>query len=246
MVIKNNFLFLRKETEFNNKVLNLFYNRLKLFLLIDYNAITPYIIFSSNQEELNDRYGDTTGKDQLAFYDEDTHTTVINAKKHLYHSDDYAYEYDVQLPSKKYKYVIPLTVVYHELIHHVQYCYSNYQYTDLIEGSADLFSYIITGQNNIDYLDECKAIHYLSKHILKLNYIEFYSFIAKIITNSNYPVKYLSTNKRFLYLLNKQYNNNMRVFLNNLRRNFSHLGDEADMHEDVKKLWSLIYGSIRV
>lgn len=247
MLIEDNFLCLTRESEFTNKVITYFYNRLKLFLLMDHNSIKPFVKFTSNATLIKEYYGDDDGPNYQAFYDDDSSTIVMNSKmyingsSHVYADKDFMKNLPPVIKNFEPRYIIPLQDIYHELNHHIQFCYTNYQYMDLLEGSAELFSVMLTGQCNLDYIDESLALWYLSRQILKMDALGFYTLTAKMIINSSYPLKVLTTNKTFLKLLSSKYKNNIRSFFNNMKKDLAPFADYDAMIKDINKIHNLIF-----
>jgi hypothetical protein len=247
MRINNNFLLLGRQNEFTNKLLRYFFKRLKLFLLIEYTAIEPNVILTSDKGKLNNYYGGIEGEACTAFYDEKENIILFNADKYLW-GDNYVYNdtefvANVDFGYEKFKYVIPLSDIYHELIHHIQYTYSNYEdeYTDVLEGSADIYSYILTGQRNIDYHRESLALWYLGRKVLQLDNINFYSFVANIIANSSFPQEYLLPNKKFLRYLVNDYKGDIKKFLKGFTKDFAQEADEKQFNKDLTEIHNLIF-----
>lgn len=243
MIVKDNLLLFENKLDLNTKQLNRFFDRLKLFLLIDFNAIRPKLVVSANVDTLR-KFSDSEIIDFTALYDESTHTIVVNKTDYKVGNEffnrkvaQFVDEEDIS----KYRYIVPLSDLYHELIHHVQYCYGNYDNMDMLEGSADTFSYILTGQPKIDYARECVALWYIARKILKLNIFGYYTFISKIICNQSYPNKILFHNKSFLKLLSKEFNNNVALFLRNIKKNYGDLSYQDKMFADLNSLHKLIF-----
>lgn len=242
--IFNNYLFLKRFDDFNHRIFNYFYNRLQLFLCINFDKYTPGLIISDDITTINKYYNDITLVDDCrAFYDEDSKNVVFNSNKYLIGGDECGFGF-VDVPDEfknKYNYCIPISDIYHELIHHIQYHNSIWDYGDLIEGTADLYSYLLTGQQNIDYLKHSIAIFNVGDGLLKLKKNKFYMFIRDCIISNNFYENYFTHNKKFIKILAKNYNGNINKFFNNFKNDFGIFDTQDVFYTKLNSIHNLIF-----
>jgi len=251
--IYGNFLYLDKTSDFTDTTLKNFFERLLLFLNPYVSIDTPSVIFTHKEDTLEDYYGEEVSDYPLAWYDEDTNNVLFNANKYDYKSKLFRYSKtkfpeiheDLIEYNDNFRYVIPFSDIYHELVHVVQYhcidqLYMNPYYTDFIEGSDEIMTYLTTGHHNIQYLDESIALWYIGRKFLRLNLRQFYIFILDANTNRNFSEKYLLSNKNFINLLSKKYDGRIELFFKNIIT-FSDRDYEAEFNKDIKKIYNLIF-----
>src|ERR1035437_1492798 len=146
------YLFLNKQSDFTNSLLKYFYERLCIFSCLDLDA-SPKVVFTSKQNKIAELFPDENVTDYgRAFYDDKDNIVVFDARSYDTKSDTFYLKnkYDdiksLDNSASQYKYILPLSDVYHELIHSIQYQYEVYDYIDMIEATDELFTYFITGQ----------------------------------------------------------------------------------------------------
>lgn len=237
MLIENNLLLFNTKRELTKKVISQFYNRLKIFLQIDHNTSMPSVIFTDAIKVINeDEFGE-----YRAIYDGNRNLIVFQANDYDTKSESFKnFSFITPEYLQSYRYIIPLSDIYHELIHHIQELHGDDTYIDIAEGTAELYAYILTGQENIDYKKEVTALWYVSKHILKLDIFGFYTLITNMIADPSYIKKYF-LNKSFLKLIHKEYNDNIKLFFNNLAKNYGDLDAYPSLLKDLNKLHNFIY-----
>ncbi len=245
--ISDNYLFINKQTDFTNALLKYFYQRLGIFLCLDLDN-PPKVIFTSNENKIALIYDDiNTTNYGRAFYDEINNLIVFDARRYDKKSESFhlknSYDEIKQLNGNltQYKYIIPLSDIYHELIHSVQYQYGVYEYTDMVEATDELLSYFITGQYNIDYKKEVIALWYVAKYILKLNRNRFYVFIRDSIVDSNFSAEYYMTNKKFVKTLAKNYNGDFKKFVDRFKIDCYCPSCEEEFEADIEYIHNLIF-----
>jgi len=242
--IKNNYLFFNKQKEFNRKLFRYFYERLHLFLctgVYTKEIEIPELVFTSNKEKIKS-YISSNDINFRALYDDTTNTILFNSDRYLYTSETFQFNKDeLKDEIKSFRYIIPLSDIYHEQIHSIQYHYTEYLYDDFVEGTDELFTYIITGQMNIDYMKESISIWYLSRKILNMNLIDFYIFLRNSIVDYNFNKNYLLINKKIVKILGKEYNGNISIFYNNLKKDFGKIEYKDEMMKELNKLHNLIF-----
>jgi hypothetical protein len=245
MIIVDNYLLLVNTKEFSSKITKYFYDRLQLFLSItDKNC--PKIIFTQSKSVLEKAYGKyyLEGEPSRAFYDDESETIFFNAEKYRLNSEKlYINREDIQhiINTYDFKYIIPLSDIYHEMIHHLQYYYSDYKYTDFIEAIADIYSYCITGQWNIDYLNESIGFYRVCTEILEVKPTEFYVMLRDAIVDKNFFKNYFYDNRRFVYLLGKNYNGKLGMFLHNFKKDYGNREYENNFYMYIKRIHDLIF-----
>ena len=245
--ITDNYLFINKQSDFTSSLLKYFHQRLGIFLCLDLNK-SPKVIFTSNENKIAELYNDPeTTHYGRAFYDEINNLVVFDAKRYdkksstLYLKIEYNNLKDSDIDIPPYKYIIPLSDIYHELIHSVQYQYGVYDSTDMVEATDDLLSYFITGQYNIDYKKESMSIWYIAKYILNLNRNRFYVFIRDSIVDSNFASEYYMTNKKFVRMLAKYYNGDFKKFIDRFKIDFYYPELEDEFSTDIRYIHNLIF-----
>ncbi len=247
MLIDNNLLCLHKTSEFNTRIINYFYNRLKMFLLLDYRVKNPIICFTTNKKIINTYFKEAANGNIVAFYDHTTFTIVVNANKYIYNKNHIYYKQDFirNIPDNiinlKPKFIIPLQDIYHELIHHVQFCCNNYKYPDILEGTAELFAIMITGQLNMVYIRESIALWYIARKIFKMNIHEFYGFIANTILDPIYLIDLITSKKQINNIIQNKYKGNMKIFLNNIKKEFYNQKYYSIMVNDLNKIHNMVF-----
>ena len=187
MTITENYLFLRNHYEFTDRVLRRCYQRLQMQLCVCFNEIKPHAIFTNDLNILETHYGEGFDPNkQRAFYNEDESTCIFHCDNYVI-TDEIKEQY-IGYKIKNIKYAIPIGDIYHELIHHIQYNYTEWKYTNYIEAIAEIYTSIITGIYQIDYVKESIALWNISKNILQLKPEEFYLFIRDSIVDSNFVI----------------------------------------------------------
>lgn len=247
-VIYNNYLYLSNIRDFNNNTLKNIFNRLLLFVQPIKKVKCPKIIFTSNWDIQNKHYGEELNVYPLAWYDEDTNVVLFNAEKYRFNSDIFEYgkgkysgiyEEIIQY-EKNYKYVIPLSDIYHELVHAIQYQSGVYRHTDFIEGADEILTYIITSHFNILYINEAIAIWYISRKVLKMNLFQFYRFVTDSIVDKDFFKKHLLLNKNFINLLSRNYNGDIDSFFKDIK-SFGKIKYEIEFLRDIEKINSIMF-----
>ena len=245
MIIDGGYLLLNKTSEFNNRLVNYFYKRLQLFLCIS-DENKPSVVFTNSNKIISELYGEVSEGPHTcrAFYDEISGKVVFDAKRYNIQTDRSFIDkqYIPELYSMyDFKYIIPLSDIYHELIHHVQYNYISYQYDDFLEALADIYVYIITGDWNIDYLNASIALWYVSTKIVKLNEQQFYVMLRNAIIDVDFFKNNFMENKEFMKLLVNNYGGNLSQFLNNFKKDFGDRAYEDEFYNFIKRIHNLIF-----
>ncbi|MFA5395950.1 MAG: hypothetical protein WC346_08095 [Methanogenium sp.] len=245
MIIDDNYLLLTKSAEFNTKLTKYFFHRLQIFLCINESNI-PNVIFTSSLPKLQKYYGDekTDGEPSRAFFDEETNSILFNSTFYQLSTNKcYIRKENVQHLIDKYsfRYIIPLSDIYHEMIHSIQFYNSDYSYTNFIESVDDIYTYCITGQWNIDYLSESIGFWRVCTEILKVNDSQFYIMLRDAIIDKKFFKNYFYVNSRFVKLLAKNYNGKLSQFLNNFKKDFGDTQYEAEFYVFVKRIHDLIF-----
>lgn len=243
MKIEDNLLLFDHTKELNTKIIRYFFNRLKLFLLVETDIPSPSIIFSANRT-IRAKYNEKAAN-CLGFYDEHTSTIILNAEKYNTKSKIFRYEtapiFNKDLHSG-YKYFVPISDIYHELIHHFQFHLGSYQYDSLLEASADILMYVLTGQNNLEYIEETTAIWYIGRKLLKYSLTSFYNFVVFIINNKDDILQQrFSNNKEILKIVVKKYNSDWSLFFKNLHKEYGNEKNLETMKKELSVLHNLIF-----
>lgn len=248
MIIDESYLMLSKISEFSPRLKKYFYNRLQLFLNIS-DSNVPGLVFTTRDAILLKYRREIEIKDHeyaRAFYNDKSHITVFDAKRYKYKTD-MSFVVPSEIPSLHtiydFKYIIPISDIYHEMIHHIQYTYldTTYDYNDFIEACADIYAYIITGQWNIDYTNESIGFWYICTKILKCNDVQFYVLLRNAIIDENFAQTYLLSNKNFVKLLAKKYNGTISQFFHNFKKDFGDRTYEEEFYQFSKRIHNLIF-----
>lgn len=245
--IVNNYIVFQKQRDFNNRILKYFYERLAIFLCTDVEE-SPSIIFTSNINKIKHFYGDMNVVDYgRAFYDEIGNNVVFDANRYNILNKE-LFSYSIEATSEsigdvgfKYKYVIPLSDVYHELCHKLQHQSGIYEYTDFLEGTDEFITYFITGHYNIDYYREALSIWYIAREILGIQRKQLYNFIRDCIVDYDYLNKYFMNNKQFIKLLGTDYNGNITKFMNNFKNDLYYPSYKTKFERELKYIHDLIF-----
>ncbi len=243
MIIVDNYLLLSNVEEFNGRIARYFYERLQLFLSIT-DKNTPKILFTNSKKKIESYYGKNEGEPSRAFYDEENEVIVFNAERYNIQTENsYVKKEDVQylLEQYSFKYIIPLSDIYHEMIHHLQYYYADYEYNDFIEAIADTYSYCITGQWNFDYINESIAFWKICTEVLGVKQVEFYILLRDAIVDKNFFKNYFYSNEKFVRLLAKHYKGKLPQFLHNFKKDFGNRTYEDNLYNYVKRIHDLIF-----
>lgn len=220
--IVENYLVFTKTTDFNKTVLKYFYERLCLLLTVRPGS-SPDILFTSSISKIEKHFGEELGNQSRAFYDEDSNYVVFVSNSYNKMSKDFYFNTDEIIESigeknyKKYKYFIPLSDIYHELVHAIQFIHTDYIYTDMMEGADEIFTFFITGQYNVEYIEEAVALWYLARKVLKLKRSDLFLFIRNVIVEDLWYQDYLPENQMLMNIISKKYNSDFKKFFNNMK-----------------------------
>lgn len=209
-MIYNNFLLLKTRKDFTQKLINSFLKRLSMFLLISPKEYPKL---------MKPKYMD----DCRAQYKESTNEVWFATDKYCPTSEHYRFKRSLKKISeeiaphtiKDFKYIYPLTDIYHELVHCIQFNFSreNYRFTNFIEATNECFVYIMTGQRNMDYAQESYSFWYICRYILNIKGGDFLILLRNAIVSPTFVHDYLTSNHAFLQFLHKNYSSNINRFL---------------------------------
>lgn len=253
--IVNNYLLFTKRNEFNTEFQKYFYQRLGIFLCLDLKD-SPKLIFTSNLNKITEAYGDDKNYGS-AFYSDGINTVVFYTPK--FDTKDELFRYankldviqeeteedlsDRGLKLNQFRYIIPLSDIYHELIHAIQYQYGQYKYDDLLEGTNEIMTYFITGHWNIEYIKESFSLWFVYKYELKQQRDQIYSFIRNCIVTKDFDKRYFLSNSNFINMLSKHYKGKMKYFLK--RYKFDYYNEYySDYKEEFEKDLGYIHNLI--
>lgn len=228
--IIDNYLLLDTPKDFKQRTLTYFYKRLCMFL-----AIVP-----SNTPKLKFEEYDEPG----SAYFEDPNDIGFKPSRHDIHSDTYKYKgevLDIDIAPEKIKYAIPLTTIYHELIHKVQFDHGMYEYTDLIEATADTYSYILTGVLDFDYTKECVALFNYFRNVLKIRRDAYYLIIRNIIVHQEDFFTQLYTSPKFMRELSKVSDGHINTFWNEFTGIYYDAKVQSQMEKELTHFHNIIF-----
>lgn len=255
-MIYENYVLLSKISDFNNRLIHHFINRLSIFLCVDLNIYPKVIITNSIKTFENLYLGyriDEVPKSPScrAFFNEDNDSMVFNGN--AYNRTNESFFIDIEklktdIDKKyihKYKYIIPIADIYHESIHFFQNKlvpekYMNWSCDDIIEASCDMYMYFLTGRD-LDYEPEAMSLWYLSKYELNLKDMKFYMFIRDLIVDPNWEYKYLLNNKHIINVLSKYYKGDILELLKNIRTDFYYESLKDEFYKDMNNVHNLIF-----
>ena len=245
-LIHKNYLLLTKQSDFNNNLLKYFYERLCLFLCTE-STLCPKVVFTSNIKKIAEIYDDPNETSYgRAFYDEEKNIVVFDANKYNIKSPDFAYwreniEEEIGQVDMKYKYVVPISDIYHELVHAKQFFSGFYDHTDFVEACDEIFVYFITGQYNIDYYKQSISLWYVARILLKLDINQLYTFIRDCIINNDFVGGYFLSNKHFIKILAKDYNGIFNKFMIRFKVDFYIKDYEVQFERELDYIHNLIF-----
>lgn len=242
--IVDNVLLIQKSSDFTYTLFKYFYHRLGIFLSMDLNEC-PDIYFTRNKRILM-KYYNVEGETYFgkAFYDEDTNTVLFDSSKYFIRGKYFDYTdifNKLSIDKNEYSYLIPLSDIYHELIHAVQFQSGNYEFTPMVEASDEIFTYFITGQSNIEYLKEAMSLWYIARYVLNIQKDKLYVFIRETIVNKDFDKKYYYTNRNFLKLLAEKYDNSFTKFNNKFSSDFFYKKYQGKFQKDLQYIHDLIF-----
>ena len=244
-------------SDFDSGLIKYFTDRLSIFLCIDLNEI-PDVMFTNSEKKIIKQYaGEESGeysgltKTTRAFYDEIDNIIVFDARKYDKNHDHFfldSEEVTDKIDSKyfkQYKYIIPISDIYHELTHFFQdklvtEKYDDCRYTDIIEASDEIYTYFLTGQM-IDYEKQALSLWYLSKYELKLKGMKFYMFIRGIIVNPRWEQDYILNNKDMIKMLAEQYDGKLENFIARLKIDMYYKELVDEFYKDIDEIHNLIF-----
>lgn len=235
--IEDNYLFVSSQKDVNYKTIKIFWQRLLMFL--SYNVDRdPGVVFTSDPIKWKKH---SSGERVRCLYDEDSEKIVFWANDYLLDSNkiknkipkdtiEYARE-------AGYNYIIPLTDIYHELIHHVQYFSIDWANDDFLEATAELFTYMLTAQRADEYAEQCIALWYIGRKMLKMSHWQFYIFIRDAIIDDDFYYY----NKKLIKLIVNKYNGSVKKLLSDMTRKYGKLKYKEEMFSDLDRIHTQIF-----
>lgn len=238
--IYENNLLISNQKDINIKTIDPFWQRLNMFLA--YNAgKCPNVVFTSDQTKWLKH---SEGEYARCFYDELTYTLVFWANDYLYDSKNVKENVSSKIiqyaQNNRYTYIIPLTDIYHEMVHHVQYVTGDWLKDDLLEAAAEHCTYMITAQNSNEYIEQSVALWYVARKLLKLKNWEFYIFIRDIIIDPNFYKEYFD-NPKFIKILADENSGSIDKFFANMTLKYGKRKLKSAMIRDLKKIHTLLF-----
>lgn len=253
--IVENYLLFTRRNEFNTNLQRYFYQRLGIFLCLDLKD-SPELIFTPSLNKIGKIYGKNLDYYGSAFYDENTNTVVFYVPR--YDTKDEMFRYDIKLIKEnmeeefinceskfsQFRYIIPLSDIYHELIHTIQYQYGQYKYDGLLEGTNEIMTYFITGHWNIEYIKESFSLWYVYKYELSRARDQFYTFIRNCIVTKSFDKRYFLSNINFINMLSKYYKGKMVYFLHRYKIDYYkdyYNNYKKEFEKDLNYIHNLIF-----
>jgi len=140
-----------------------------------------------------------------------------------------------------YKYAMPVTDIYHEMIHHIQFVLGDWLYDDLLEASAEHATYMITGQDIGDYPEEKIALWYIGRRMLRLKPWQFYIFIRDCIVDSQFYREYFFEDRVFVKTLANEFGGSVEKLFMTMKQRLGKKKWQAMMNRDLKKIHTQIF-----
>jgi len=234
--IRNNWIFFTKRTDIGQKTIQPLWEKLSIFLALNVDKC-PNIVFTSKR----DIWKKHKGEAGRAFYDEKTNSIVywlpkyeINKKfvkeniEELGDTEEYI--------EQNFKYAIPISDIYHEMIHHVQYVLGDWLYNDLLEASAEHATFFLTGQEINDYIEERIALWYIGRKMLKLKPWQFGIFIRDCIVDSNFYKEYFSDDPTFVKILASEFGGSVERLFTTMKQRLGRKRWYYIMMRDLRKI----------
>jgi len=248
--IFDNYLLFSKKTNLTQAWIKPYWEKIQMMLNVNIGEC-PQIVFTDNEDKWK-FHADGDNSKMRAFYDESNSAFVFRAKEHLINSkriEKYlsvqVVDYVSNLVSEKsslcnYKYIVPVMDIYHEMFHHVQYMSGNWQFDVLLESSADIFTYFLTGHYTDDYEKEMTALWYIGRKMLLLKPHEFYIFVRNSLVDSEFYIEYFYQNPRIVKQLANEYGGNVE----NLFKKMLLLGNKKHtqaMKRDLSRIHNKLF-----
>lgn len=238
----DNWIFLSSKTELDLELIKPFWERLSMFLAINVGGC-PDIVFTADNDLWKKKYD---GLRSRAFYNEDVSKMIFWSPSYLKHrkliKNNLPHSLTDIANENNYKYIIPANDVIHEMIHHIQFVLGDWLYDDLLEGSAEISTFLITGQDIIsetgfnEYVHEEIALWNIGRKLLKLKPWEFYIFIRDCIVDPNFYKEYFSDDPNFVKILANDYGGSVDRLLNTMTKKLGKINLHQLMTKDLKKI----------
>lgn len=212
-MIYNNYLLLRTRKEFTQKHINSFLKRLSMFLLISPKT-RPKLLKPKMMADCRAGVENGTGNIYFATDKYCPTSTNYSFKRSLKKIKQEIEPYSIS----DYKYIFPLTDIYHELVHFIQFNFNPhyYKFTNFMEATNECFVYIMTGQKNMDYINESYSFWYMCRYVLNIKGSDFLILLRNAIISPTFAHDYLINNHKFLKFLHKNYESSLNKYLYNI------------------------------
>lgn len=238
--IYENYLLISNQKEVNVKTIDGFWQRLNMFLACNVGEC-PSVVFTSDEAKWLKH---SEGERARCFYDEVTGSLVFWANNYLFNSkyvkEDVPTKIIKYAKDRGYNYVIPLTDIYHEMVHHVQYVTGDWLKDDLLEATAEHTTFMITGQKSDEYIEQSVALWYIARKILKLKSWEFYIFIRDAVVDANFYKEYFD-NPKFIKMLADENGGSIEKFFANMTSKYGKYKLKNTMLRDLRKIHNLLF-----
>lgn len=241
--INDNWVFIKNKSDLNQRTVNEFWARLSMFISLNAGEC-PNIVLTSKKDEWKKYEGERGGR---AFYDEITGSTIFwlpkyDIKKGLVQGNFNNQSWlNAVVELKEFKYAIPTNDIYHEMFHHVQFILGDWLYDDLLEASAEHATFLITGQELGDYIEERVALWYIGRKMLKLQSWEFCIFIRDCIVDKEFYKEYFYDNPSFVKILASEYGGDVEKLFNNMKQKLGRKKWYSKMMRDMRKIHTQMF-----
>lgn len=239
--ILDNWIFITHKKDINLKLVKPFWERLSMFLALNVGNC-PKVKCTSDRDTWTS-WGGTQGR---SFYNEDNSTVVFYLPFYQFNTGqtikkNISTELMNYAVENNYKYVIPVTDIYHEFIHHVQFVLGDWLYDDLLEASAEHTTYLITGQDMGDYIEEKIALWYIGRKMLRLKSWQFYIFIRDCIVDSQFYKEYFFDDPMFVKILANEFGGSVEKLFMTMKQRLGKKKWRTMMNRDLKKIHTQIF-----
>jgi hypothetical protein len=239
-----NWIFLSSKTELDSELIQPFWERLSMFLAVNVGEC-PEIVFTANNDLWKRKYEGTRSR---AFYNEDIAKIIFWSPSYIRRrkliTNNLSEKLKIVAEENNYKYIIPVNDIYHEMIHHVQFVLGDWLYDDLLEGSAEITTFLMTGDDIIsengfnEYVHEEIALWNIGRKLLKLKPWEFYIFIRDCIVDPNFHKEYFSDDSNFVKILASEYGGSVDRLLNTMTKKMGKINLYKPMLKDLKFIYN--------
>jgi len=239
VTITDNWLFISSKKDISTKLIKSFWERLSMFLAINIGDC-PRTVFTSSKniwKKFNGEHG-------RAFYNDSKNCLIFWLPKYSIDKGllkERKYESILNNLENIYSYAIPISDIYHEMIHHVQFLLGDWLYNDLLESSAEHSTFLITGQDIGDYIEERVSLWYIGRKLLKLKPWQFYIFIRDCVVDPDFYKDYFYENGKFIKILADEYGGSVEKLFMTMKQKLGKKRWYKQMTRDLNKIHNQLF-----